>query len=99
MASRAGATLSKVSGHVHSRHKLNGIISSEVNSYHNYAIKTCPKNYTVLAKTCDQSIEAIRHAWLPWEGWMWHPEREWGFARDDVERVQFILNLARQNYT
>ena len=99
MASRAGATLSKVSGHAHSRHKLNGIISSEVNSYHNYAIKTCPKNYTVLAKTCDQSIEAIRHAWLPWEGWMWHPERECSFVREDIERARLILKLATENYT
>jgi putative glutamine amidotransferase len=91
MATRAGAKLRKVSGHVQTRHKVDGIITAEVNSYHNYAIDNCPKNYTVLAKSQDQTIEAIQHDWLPWEGWMWHPEREIKFAKNDIDRAGLLL--------
>ena len=34
----------------------------------------------------DGEIEAIRHLSLPWEGWMWHPERERVYSQDDVSR-------------
>ena len=36
-------------------------------------------------------IEAIRHATLPWEGWMWHPEREPVLHRQDIERLKALF--------
>ena len=41
--------------------------------------------------TLSGEIEAIRHQTLPWEGWMWHPEREPTFAVDDIARLRKLL--------
>ena len=83
----AGTELRKVQGHVKTRHNLSGNIELEVNSYHNFSITECPKEFEVLACSEDGEIEAIRHHSLPWEGWMWHPERENIFSQDDKKRL------------
>ena len=36
--------------------------------------------------------EAIRHDYLPWEGWMWHPEREKTFLMRDINRFKALLS-------
>jgi putative glutamine amidotransferase len=87
----AGAELKSVTGHVCASHELMGKISGEVNSYHNQAIAGCPKDFSVLAHSMDGEIEAIQHQNLPWEGWMWHPEREDPFKSDDVQRLQTLF--------
>ncbi|MCL6557025.1 MAG: gamma-glutamyl-gamma-aminobutyrate hydrolase family protein [Burkholderiales bacterium] len=91
MAHWAGTGLRAVSGHVRTRHQLTGTISGEVNSYHGYALSACPDGFEVLARSEDGEIEAIRHRSLPWEGWMWHPEREAVFAVGDIERVRSLF--------
>lgn len=91
MARWAGATLHITTGHVNSRHQLKGEISTEVNSYHNYSISKCPNDFEVIARSNDNEIEAIRHLYLPWEGWMWHPEREKEFASEDISRLRALL--------
>lgn len=91
MAHWAGATLYMVSGHVRTRHQLNGKIAKEVNSYHNYALTDCPSEFEVIARSEDSEIEAIRHLSLPWEGWMWHPERETEFAQYDIQRMKDLF--------
>lgn len=91
MAHWAGATLHQVSGHVRTRHKLSGQISTEVNSYHNYSLTDCPNDFEVIARSEDGEIEAIRHLSLPWEGWMWHPERETEFAQHDIQRMKDLF--------
>ncbi len=91
MAQWAGASLHAVSGHVQTRHQLTGAISAEVNSYHGYSLSACPNGFEVLARSEDGEIEAIRHRALPWEGWMWHPEREDRFAADDVYRIKALF--------
>jgi gamma-glutamyl-gamma-aminobutyrate hydrolase PuuD len=91
MAHWAGATLHLVSGHARTRHQLNGIISTTVNSYHNYSLSECPSNFEVIAHSEDSQIEAIRHLSLPWEGWMWHPEREAEFAQHDIQRMKDLF--------
>ena len=81
MSKYFGANLIKVSGHVNS---INRLISfntdiqfpSNVTCFHNYSIEKCPKEFEVLVKCEDGTIEAIKHKKLPWEGWMWHPERK-----------------------
>jgi N5-(cytidine 5'-diphosphoramidyl)-L-glutamine hydrolase len=91
MAVWSGIKLNPVTGHVRTRHCLRGEVSSDVNSFHNLALSDCPPNFVVIARSEDGSIEAIRHTSLPWEGWMWHPEREETFAEHDVRRLKMLF--------
>jgi gamma-glutamyl-gamma-aminobutyrate hydrolase PuuD len=91
MAHHAGTHLHQVKGHVGTKHKLNGLISYEVNSYHSYSLVACPDDFEVFAWSEDGEIEAIRHRSLPWEGWMWHPEREAVFSSYDMERLKGLF--------
>ena len=56
-----------------------------------YGFYDCPSDYEVLSKSADGVIKAIRHLNLPWEGWMWHPEREEEYSTEDVERLQKLV--------
>ena len=91
MAHWAGTGLHPVQGHVRTRHRLVGEITGEVNSYHGFALAACPTGFEVLALSEDDEIEAIRHQSLPWEGWMWHPEREATFAERDIQRLKALF--------
>lgn len=92
LATLAGANLKLVSGHVRSRHTLQGgTISGEVNSFHNMSLDACPVGYHVLATSEDGAIEAICHNRLACEGWMWHPERETTFDKRDIIRVKNLF--------
>lgn len=91
MAHWAGTGLHPVQGHVRTRHRLTGEIAGEVNSYHGFSLATCPLDFEVLARSEDGEIEAIRHQSLPWEGWMWHPEREENFSARDVQRIKALF--------
>lgn len=91
MAMRAGATLKAVKGHVRTRHKLHGDFVHDVNSFHNYDLEDCPQGFEISARAEDGVIEAIRHTTLPWEGWMWHPERERPFQSSDINRLQRLF--------
>jgi putative glutamine amidotransferase len=89
----AGGELVRVDGHVGIHHLLQSKNSSglplpkHVNSYHNLMLKECPDTFQILAKSEDGCIEAIKHKTLPWEGWMWHPERESIFS--DIDQIRF----------
>ncbi|EQA61234.1 gamma-glutamyl-gamma-aminobutyrate hydrolase [Leptospira alexanderi] len=96
MAVCEGVVLKLLSGHTKTTHKLINydkfsVWPNEVNSYHNWGIFDLPKNFKLMAKTEDNTIEAIRHVQLPWEGWMWHPEREKNFSLIDIERVRRLF--------
>ena len=91
MAFSEGTSLVPMDGHAGTRHQIDGEISGEVNSYHNFCISDCPKNYRVIARSNDDSIEAIKHFRLPWEGWMWHPERELTYVKRDIDRLKFLF--------
>jgi putative glutamine amidotransferase len=86
-----GGKIRPVVGHIRTRHQFDGEISGDGNSYHNHVLSECPVGYKVLARSEDGEIEAIRHATLPWEGWMWHPEREVPFSTRDIERLRALL--------
>jgi gamma-glutamyl-gamma-aminobutyrate hydrolase PuuD len=92
LAKYSGAKLKSVDNHVNTRHNLQGQISCKVNSFHNYSIINAPKNFTILAKSEDGEIEAIKHNFYPWEGWMWHPERESVFSITDIKRFKDLFN-------
>lgn len=91
MAHWNGAELVSVEGHTRNRHQLSGEIDREVNSYHAFSLASCPVDFRVLARSEDGEIEAIRHLSLPWEGWMWHPEREAGADYSDVRRLNALF--------
>lgn len=97
MAVWAGVDLVKKVGHVGSRHQLMVVTQkndwpANVNSYHNWCLATCPKGFKIAAQAEDGSIEAIKHNELPWEGWMWHPEREMPFSQQDIKRLKRLFS-------
>jgi len=93
-----GIGLVEIDGHVKSHHKLrvnssdSSLLPATVNSYHNLVLESCPDRFEVLAKSEDGSLEAIKHKKLPWEGWMWHPEREEKFSEINQERFKKLMN-------
>jgi N5-(cytidine 5'-diphosphoramidyl)-L-glutamine hydrolase len=91
LAHWAKTPLIPISGHVATRHRINGAVEGETNSFHRLALAACPTGFQVLATSSDGSIEAIRHESLPWEGWMWHPEREQHLNTDDVLRLKALF--------
>jgi len=91
-----GGKLVETDNHVGVRHRLKKIIDEEelpheVNSYHNFGLRNCPEKFNILAMTDDGFIEAISHKSLPWEGWMWHPERELTFNDIDQKRLSNLF--------
>ena len=96
MAVWDGASLIRIKNHVNVKHKLipkgeNEEFPLVVNSFHQYTIDSCPKNFKIIATSKNGSIEAIAHRYLPWEGWMWHPERETPFLEQDTRRVKALF--------
>jgi|APSaa5957512535_1039671.scaffolds.fasta_scaffold79278_2 N5-(cytidine 5'-diphosphoramidyl)-L-glutamine hydrolase len=92
----SGEGLVKISNHVKVRHSLvmsddSISLPTEVNSFHNYGLRNCPKGYRVLAFSDDGSIEAIAHNELNWEGWMWHPERDSLFSLIEQNRFKTMV--------
>ena len=88
----AGVGLKRVKGHVNTKHIVRGKREFMVNSYHNFSIKCCPKNFSIIAKSLDGEIEAIRHSKYNLEGWMWHPERETDFKLQDIKNIKRLFN-------
>lgn len=91
MGLRTGGKLKSLKGHVGTQHHLSGVIKGKVNSYHNQGLVKCPPKFQILARSEDGNIEAIRHESLPWEGWMWHPEREPVISPQDIERLKALF--------
>tara|TARA_B100001250_G_C19483538_1_gene649770 strand:+ start:98 stop:718 length:621 start_codon:yes stop_codon:yes gene_type:complete len=89
---RSGAKLKTFKNHLCVNHEIKGEISGKVNSYHKFSFSLLPNNFTLLAKSGDGCIEAMKHQFLPWEGWMWHPERYSKFRESDIHRMKLILN-------
>ena len=93
MAYKVGTKPIPISGHAGESHNVKGEIRGKVNSYHNFCIPVCPEGYIIISKSDDNIIEAIKHRSLPWEGWMWHPEREANFTKRDVERLKALFGI------
>lgn len=66
----------KLEGHSGVRHAVAHHQLPDVNSFHNFGFPNITYPLIPLVKAFDSSIEAFRHAELPWIGVMWHPERE-----------------------
>ena len=86
-----GGTLKSVNGHLATRHKINDRYSRYVNSYHSYAIEKLPECFNVVYRSNDNSIESISHKTLPWDGCMWHPERDESIHPKDKEMMKSLF--------
>jgi gamma-glutamyl-gamma-aminobutyrate hydrolase PuuD len=87
-----GSTLFKVKNHVNKSHFIkNQNKKIIVNSFHNLAIKNCPKNFKVGFKTEDNVIESIHSLNGRMEGWMWHPERYKKFKTFDIKSFKRLF--------
>ena len=84
-----GAKLSKLDGHVRTRHEVHGLINRQsVNSYHTLGLHELPGDLEIVATAPDGSIEAFRHTKLEIAAVAWHPERETDFDSEDIEMIQ-----------
>ena len=93
-----GSELTEVKGHVGTKHQLQmndnieKMFPNIVNSYHNKVLKDCSSEFEILAKSKEGNIEAMSHKTLPWEAWMWHPERDSEFNKYCINRVKQLFN-------
>tara|TARA_B100001939_G_scaffold347924_1_gene371365 strand:- start:1815 stop:2420 length:606 start_codon:yes stop_codon:yes gene_type:complete len=82
--------LIKKKGHTNVQHKI--ILKSkktlEVNSFHDYSIASIGKQFEVLAKAEDGTIEAFKHKKYRLLGIIWHPERYKKFKKFDLEFIK-----------
>lgn len=81
--------LVQVANHAGTTHEISGIVTKEVNSYHNFGFKRVVEPLEPLAIATDGTIESFRHRSLPILGVMWHPERDKPENWDNV--LRFIL--------
>ena len=88
-----GGTIQTVDGHLATKHKINDSSSRLVNSYHSYAIKKLPECFKVIYRSHDNSIESISHKVLPWNGCMWHPERDHIIHPMDIKMLKLLFSL------
>ena len=92
---RFGSKLIKVKNHVRKRHKLINLskerFPKECNSFHNYSLKNCPRNFYITTRATDGNIESIKHKNLAWEAWMWHPERDKKIDKTNNHRLKKIF--------
>ena len=97
MVVKGGGTLARVEGHVRVRHcfALAGESPQdvEVNSYHDWGVATLPPLWNAFGCAPDGTVEAMRHKELPWQGWMWHPEREAVFQPADIGRARNLFQV------
>jgi putative glutamine amidotransferase len=88
-----GAELRPIRGHAGVRHGITGVFNKEVNSFHNFGFTEAPKDFTVLARSDDGTVEAFLEDGLHWVGVMWHPERESPFDAIEAHHISSLLGL------
>jgi putative glutamine amidotransferase len=88
-----GSKLIAVNNHVRKRHKVffKNKDYITVNSYHNFSIDKCPKNFMIITKSNDGNIESVIHKNLSIYGCMWHPEREKKILENDKIYIKKIF--------
>ncbi len=63
----------------------------KVNSFHNFSIKKCPKNFEVEFLSLDGNIESIFSKPKRVYACMWHPERYKKFKKKDIESFKRLF--------
>lgn len=86
MLSVTGETLQPVTGHVSPEQSITVSGQSiQVNSYHDWGVKTVGKAWEIWGVAGDGVIKAVQHRHWPWLGIMWHPERLQPFRSADID--------------
>ena len=83
-----GGKLKQVENHVSKKHDIYVLPESNIikrNSFHEFALSKCPKNFIITHMSYDNIIEGIEHKRHKIKGIMWHPERELNFKDYDLE--------------
>lgn len=70
--------------------------SYQVNSFHNYCVRSISSELKPIALASDASIEAFRHMELPIFGVMWHIERSGGMEYEELWQ-RFLQALKERN--
>ena len=88
--------LVRVKNHVAKRHMILSNLKKknfirEVNSFHNWKINNCPKNFDITHVSFDKVIEGIKHKIHPIHAYMWHPEREKKYHQSDINIFKKIF--------
>ena len=63
----------------------------KVNSYHNYAIKNLPKNFSAVSKLSDGTIEIAEHKKKKILCLMFHPERKMPSQKQVIHILQDFI--------
>lgn len=63
----------------------------EVNSFHNFSIKTLSKNLIISAKSDTNIIKAIEHKNYKILAHMWHPERKIPFNKNELDLIKIFF--------
>ena len=92
IAKEFGAKLIPIKGFINARDKLIGELNHKPLFFFNFGIANCPEGFYIIAKSSTGIIHGIKHKKFKLEGWMWHPEREKNFVREDINRIkEFFL--------
>lgn len=100
IAALDGVELTRIEGHVRSRHRVSvepdarwlaGPAELEVNSYHDWGLRSAGAKTRVAAFAADGTIEALEHLERPLMGIMWHPEREPSAVQSDLKLFRRFL--------
>ena len=99
IVSNYGIKLTLIKNHVRTNHLIK-IINSRfikyknltVNTYHNYAIKNLPKDFSLISKLEDNTIEIAEHKTKNVLCFMFHPERN---MHSQKEIMQVIKNFIK----
>lgn len=94
-----GGQLSPITDHAGCRHQVtveaaySNLISTSVNSYHKWAIKSSELAPCLIPIARDKQgyIEGFTHENKAIAGIMWHPERETQFKRQDIHLIKKFL--------
>ena len=87
-----------MNGHVRQNHNLkiynSKFISQKklkVNSFHEYCIKKIPKNFKIISKASDNTIEIAEHKNKKILCLMFHPERKMGSKKVLMKSIKKFL--------
>lgn len=93
MMSFYGLLPARLEGHAGTSHAVEGRISGNVNSYHNFGFNIVPKGFEVISSAQDGTVEAAHQKENNWLGVMWHPERDTQYNDEHGNQIFKLLGL------
>jgi putative glutamine amidotransferase len=93
MVSLHGLSPVRLEGHAGTSHSVEGRISGQVDSHHNFGFTEVPDEFEVISSASDGSVEAAYHKENNWLGVMWHPERETPYNKEHGNLIFEFLGL------